>query len=118
MGKRDGPLPEQGCPMAATITIEIPADSEALVRRVLALREELNSLALTATDGTVFDVCEAAAVQRGRDLNIQILADAVARRVEAAEKKGRRSASAPAVEPRRTVGPSPGNSLALSASSR
>ena len=104
--------------MAATITIEIPADSEPLVRRVLALQEELNSLALTAPDGTVFDACETVVVQRGRDLHIQILADAVARRVEAAEKKGRRSASALAVEPRRTEVPRLGNSSAPSVSSR
>jgi hypothetical protein len=104
--------------MAATITIEIPADSEPLVRRVLALQEELNTLALTAPDGTVFDACEAAVVQRGRDLPLHILTDAVARRVEAAEKKGRRSASAPAVEPRRIGVPSLGNSSAPSASSR
>jgi hypothetical protein len=75
--------------MAATIMMEIPANSEALVRRVLAMQEELQALALSAADGTVFDACEAAVVERGREVNSQILADAVARRVEAAEKKGR-----------------------------
>ena len=98
--------------MPATVTIEIPADSEALVRRVLAVQEELHKLALSAPDGTVFDACEAAIVERGRDLNGRILADAVARRVEAAEKKGRRSAPVPAAEPRRTAGRRPGNSSA------
>jgi len=71
--------------MKPTITIEIPADSEALVRRFLALHEELAQLALAAPEGTVFDACEAAVVAQGRDLSAQILADAVARRVEAAE---------------------------------
>lgn len=104
--------------MTATVMMEIPADSEALVRRVLAFSEELQQLALNAPDGTVFDACEAAVVERGRELNTQMLADAVARRVEAAEKKGRRSASVAAAGPKRTAGPRPGNSSVPSASSR
>jgi hypothetical protein len=104
--------------MATTVTMEIPADSEALVRRVLALQEELQALALTAPDGTVFDACEAAVVERGRELNNHFLAEAVARRVEAAEKKGRRSASVVVAGPRRTAGPRPGNSSVPSASLR
>jgi hypothetical protein len=103
--------------MKPTITIEIPAGSEALVRRLLALHEELAQLALAAPDGTVFDACEAAVVAKGRDLNAQILADAVARRVEAAEKKGRRCVPAPAAGPRRTAAPRLGNSSVRSASS-
>jgi len=59
--------------------------------------EELEQLALTAPDGTVFDACEGAVIAKGRDLQTHLLAEAVARRVEAAEKKGRRCASAPAV---------------------
>jgi len=74
--------------MKPTITIVIPADSEPLVRQLLALHEELTQLALSSPEGTVVDACEAAVVDKGRDLNTQILADAVARRVEAAEKKG------------------------------
>jgi hypothetical protein len=58
--------------------------------------EELEQLALTAPDGTVFDACEGAIVAKGRDLQTQMLAEAVARRVEAAEKKGRRCGTAPA----------------------
>ena len=38
--------------MKPTITIEIPADSEALVRRLLALHEELAQLALAAAKDT------------------------------------------------------------------
>jgi len=104
--------------MAATIMIEIPADSEALVRRVLAMQEELQALALSAPDGTVFDACETAVIERGREVNSQILAEAVSRRVEVAEKKGRRSASAPVVGAKKTAVPSPDNSSAPSASWR
>ena len=103
--------------MPSTITIEIPASSEALVRRLLALVEELNELAASAPDGTVFDACESAVVEKGRDLSKQLLSEAAARRVESAEKKGRRSASVPAVGPRRTVEPKPANSSVPSASS-
>lgn len=80
--------------MAATVTIEVPADREALVRRVLALSEELDQLALSAPEGTVFDACETAVLTGGRDVQVQMLEQAVARRIEAAEKKGRRSAGA------------------------
>ena len=60
--------------------------------------------------GTVLDTCETAILQKGRNLHAKILAEAVARRVEAAEKKGRRSAPAPAVGPRKTGGVQPANS--------
>jgi len=95
--------------MKPTVTIEIPADREALVRQLLALHDEMEHLALSAADGTVLDACETAILQKGRDLNTKILADAVARRVEAAEKKGRRSASVRAVDSRKTVGVTRGN---------
>jgi hypothetical protein len=84
----------------------------------LALQEELEQLALTAPDGTVFDACETAVVKGGRQLQQRLLADAVDRRVAAAEKKGRRSGSVPAARPRRTAGRKPGNSSAPSARSR
>jgi hypothetical protein len=89
--------------MKQTVTIEIPAESEALVRSLLALQEEMQQLALSAPDGTVLDACETAILQKGREFNTKILAEAVARRVESAEKKGRRSASVDAVEPKKTV---------------
>ena len=79
--------------VAATVTLEIPAEHESLLRRVLALTEELHQLALAVPDGTVFDACEAAVVTGGREVQQQMLQDAVARRIEAAEKRGRRSAS-------------------------
>jgi hypothetical protein len=96
--------------MAATITIEIPAQAEPVVRQVLALHEELQNLAVTAPDGTVLDVCEAAIVEKGSDLNARILAEAVARRIEAAEKRGHRSAPVPVAGPRRTAAAPPASS--------
>lgn len=96
--------------MSPMVTIEVPAKSEALVRRCLALAEELEQLALTAPDGTVFEACETAIVDRGRDLQAQMLTEAVARRVEAAEKKGRRCAFVPAASAKKTAAPRPANS--------
>jgi hypothetical protein len=94
----------------ATVTIEVPAEREDLIRRLLALSEELDQLALSAPDGTVFDACETAVIEGGRDLSTRILSDTVARRVEAAEKKGRRSARASAAGAKRIEGRRPGNS--------
>jgi hypothetical protein len=91
--------------MAPTITIEVPANREAQVRRFLALIEELDDLAATSPDGTVLDACETAVIEKGRDLSKQILANAVAGRVSTAEKKGRFSASAPAGGSRKTAVP-------------
>lgn len=99
-----------GCAMADTITIEIPATSEALVRRLLSLNEELQALALSAPDGTVLEVCETTVVERGRELCKQVLTEAVAGRIAVAEKRGRRSAPVPVDKPRRTAGSSPASS--------
>jgi hypothetical protein len=93
-----------------TFTADVTEGQAALLRRVLALSEELDDLALTAPDGTVFDACENAVILGGRDVQKQLLQDAVARRVEAAEKKGRRSGSAPAAGQRRIAAQRPGNS--------
>jgi len=90
--------------MSTPILIEVPADRKALVRRVLAFAAELDTLALTAPEGTVLDACEESVVRHGRDLPTRLLTDAVARRVEAAEKKGPRSAPAGAAGRRRTAG--------------
>jgi hypothetical protein len=90
--------------MSTKVTIEVDAKHEAVVRRALALAEEMEQLALTAPDGAVFDACEGAVLHKGRDLQAQMLGAAVARRVEAAEKKGRRSAPVPAAGRSRTAG--------------
>ena len=79
--------------MNEKVTMEFDAKYEVIMRRALAMAEEMEQLALTAPDGAVFDACEEAVVQKGRTFQGQVLGDAVARRIEAAEKKGRRSAS-------------------------
>jgi hypothetical protein len=91
--------------MTATISIEVPVEHAALLRRTLALAEELQQLALSAADGTVLDACEAAVVSEGRKLQTQMLEEAVTRRIEAAEKKGRRSASARVAAAKKTAVP-------------
>jgi len=82
--------------MDAKVTIEVDQKHEGIVRRALAMAEEMEQLALTAPDGTVFDACEGAVIEKGRTLQAQVLSDAVARRIETAEKKGRRSVCASA----------------------
>ena len=96
--------------MSSKVTIEVDAKHEAVVRRALALVEEMEQLALTAADGTVFDACEEAVVEKGRKFQGQVLGEAVARRIEAAEKKGRRSASVRVDARRKTVDRKNGNS--------
>ena len=96
--------------MSTKVTIEVDAQHEAIVRRAVAMAEEMAQLALAAPDGAVFDACEAAVIQKGRDLQRQLLGEAVARRIAAAEKRGRRSAPAPAGVPRRTEGRRPAGS--------
>jgi hypothetical protein len=90
--------------MSAKVLIEVDAKHEATVRRALALAEEMEQLSLTAPAGTVFDACEQGIIEKGRSLQAQMLGEAVSRRIEAAEKKGRRSGSARAVGRRRTEG--------------
>jgi len=91
--------------MNGKVTIEVDAKHEAIVRRALAMAEEMEQLALSAPDGTVLDACEGAVVEKGRKFQSEALAEAVTRRVEVAEKKGRRSASVSADARRKTAGP-------------
>jgi hypothetical protein len=72
---------------------ECTADEAQLLTRVLAMQQELDELALSAAHGTVLDACEEKVIVQGRKLQTDMLTQAVTRRVEAAEKKGRRSAS-------------------------
>jgi len=95
--------------MSSKVTIEVDAQHEAFLRRALAFAQEMEQLALTAAEGTVFDACEQAVIERGRTLQCQMLSEAVARRIQAAEKKGRRSAPVRAVAPRKTAGRSNAN---------
>jgi len=89
-----------------TITLEITSPAqEALVRQFHGLVLELEQLALSAPAGHVVDVCEAAVLERGRDVNRQVLQQVVQQRIEALEKKGRRCGPVPAVERGKTAAP-------------
>ena len=90
--------------MSTKTTMEFDARFENGMRRALAMFEEMEQLALTAPDGQVFDLCEQAVIDKGRNLQAATLGEAVARRIEAAEKKGRRSASANVANAKRTEG--------------
>ena len=90
--------------MDSKITIEVDPQHEGIVRRALAFAEEMEQLALTAEEGKVFDACEEAVIDKGRKLQGAVLGEAVARRVEAAEKKGRRSAFVTADARKKTAG--------------
>ncbi len=99
-----------------TVSIDVPLEHEQLVRRVLALQEELTQLALEAPHGTVLDACEEAVVTRSGEIQIQMLQQAVARRIETAEKRGRRSASAAVADPKKIADPRPASAKPPSAS--
>jgi hypothetical protein len=92
------------------VTIEVAAQHEALVRRALALAEEMEQLALTAADGQVVHECETAVLDKGRQWQNQLLNAAVARRIAAAEKKGLRCGPVHADGRRKTKDPRNGNS--------
>jgi hypothetical protein len=94
--------------MSTKVTIEVDARFEDGMRRALAMLEEMEQLALTAPDGQVFDVCEQAVIATGRRFQAATLGEAVARRVEAAEKKGRRPGGVNAVARKKTGGQSRG----------
>jgi hypothetical protein len=81
--------------MTTKVSIEVDPRHEVFVRRALAMAQEMEQLALTAPDGEVFALCEAAVIEKGRRLERQAFGEAVARRVETAEKKGQRSVSVP-----------------------
>lgn len=90
--------------MSGKVTIQVEARHEATVRRAVAMAEELEQLALAAADGAVFDACEEAVLLKGRAFQADLLAEAVARRIEAAEKRGLLSAPARAVVRRGVAG--------------
>jgi hypothetical protein len=74
-----------------TITLEVETpQQETLIRNYHAYVLELDELALAAPAGEVIDECESAAVTKGQDINRQTLQQAIQRRIDAAEKKGRR----------------------------
>jgi hypothetical protein len=82
------------------ITVSLEVDSpvqESLIRKYHAFLQEMEQLALAAPDGHVLDACEAAVLQKGQEVNRQVLQQAVQKRISAMEKKGRRFEHAPAV---------------------
>ena len=73
-----------------TITLEINASDEDLIRDHAAFLDEMRSLAETVPDGNVLAVCEEAVVERGREHQRRVLQKAVQARIDGSEKKGRR----------------------------
>ncbi|AMV28904.1 hypothetical protein VT84_31210 [Gemmata sp. SH-PL17] len=71
-----------------TLTIEYSTEAERLqYERAIAYVQELNRLGTTATPGTVLDTCELFALERGRELLRDNLADTLQARIDAAPKK-------------------------------
>lgn len=93
-----------------TITLEVddPAQ-EPLIRNYHALVMELNDRALTTPDAAVIDQLEEHAIPCGRDTFRASREQAVQKRLDAAEKKGRRSDSVPAATSGKTVARVRGN---------
>lgn len=81
-------------PKSLTITVTSAAN-ECLLEQALTMARDLKDLANVAPEGQILDQCEAAAVEKGRDFTRQALAQAVAQRLDTAQKKGR-SAAVPA----------------------
>lgn len=73
-----------------TITLEIEPEDEVLLRRYAGFIEEMKGLAATAPDGSAFEACEDAIVERGREHHRLLLEHAVQARLDDAEKKPRR----------------------------
>lgn len=93
-----------------TITLEVdgPAQEE-LIRNYHALIVELNDLALSAPDAAVIDQLEDLAIERGRETLRASLQQAVQKRIDDAEKKGRRSGTVLAAKNARTGARDGGN---------
>lgn len=80
------------------VTLEVDSpDHERLLRQYHAFLQEMEQLALGAPEGHVLDVCEAAVLAKGQDVNRQVLEQVVQKRIAAVEKKGRRCGPAAAV---------------------
>jgi hypothetical protein len=78
-------------------TVEVNTPLEALlVEQALLMARELQQVADRAPDGQVLEHTEAAALAAGRELMRQALETALQTQADAAEKKKRRAAPAPA----------------------
>lgn len=76
----------------STISVSFEVSSpeqEALLRQFHGLLQEMQQLALSAPHGQVMDLCETAVLQRGQEVNRQVLEQAVQQRIAALEKKRR-----------------------------
>jgi hypothetical protein len=107
------PVPDKDVPMTSKdgkVVIEVDSRYEVIVRRAMAMAEEMEQLALTAADGRVVHECETAVIEKGRQLQSQLLSEAVARRIEAAEKKGLRFGPVRVDTKRKTKAPKNANS--------
>jgi len=89
--------------MAIPMTMEVPAGFEGTVQRFVAFLQEMQDVALKAPDGHVVDDCEGIVLASGREVQQRALAEALQRRIEVVEKKGRRPGSATVSEPKRTA---------------
>lgn len=88
-----------------TITLEVENEGqEELIRIYHSFVMEMEQLALTAPMEEVIDQCEEVAVRKGADINRETLQRAVQRRIDAAEKKGRRCERARAAGHGKTAG--------------
>jgi hypothetical protein len=94
--------------MTITLEIDSPAE-EQLLRHYHALIQEINDLADRAPQGQLVDVLEGAILQRGREALRATLEQAVQRRIDGVEKKGRRCGSVPVDGCGRTAGRHGGN---------
>ena len=71
-----------------TLTIDYTTDAERLqYERAIAYVQELNRVGATAAPGTVLDSCERFALEQGRKLLRENLADTLQSRIDTAPKK-------------------------------
>ena len=93
-----------------TITLEVDDHAqEERIRNSHALIVERNDLALTAPAAAVIDQLEDLVIERGRETLRASLQQAVQKRLDDAEKKGRRSGTALAAKKARTEAKADGN---------
>lgn len=89
--------------MTTPTTIEVPAGFAGTVQRFVAFLQEMEDVAMKSPDGHVVDDCEGIVLASGREVQQRALAEALQRRIEVVEKKGRRSDNACAGGPRKTA---------------
>ena len=89
-----------------TIMLEVSSPEQAaLLQQFHGLLQELEQLAMSAPPGEMLDVCEAAVLERGQEVNRQVLQQVVQQRIDALEKKGRRCGVASAGGPGKIAAP-------------